>query len=150
MSEIKKQIQDKIKESMKSGDKQALDAYRLLSSAITTVEKTDNKSLDDSQVISVLLKERKKREDSLAMYLNAGASAKADTERSEIVIIDQFLPRQASTEEIEAFVEDVVSTIEGGFQKSHTKYVMQSMTNLEVTLNIVIDKKIVSQCLNRL
>lgn len=149
MSKIKAQIQDDIKESMKSGNKQALDAYRLLLSAIITAEKSEG-VLDDAQVTKILEKERKKREDSLTMYVNAGAEEKAQVERFEIEILDKFLPKRATEDEISIIVMDIIGTLDGGFDKTKTKIVMEKVNAISIELGIIIDKKIVSQYLNRL
>lgn len=106
-------IQDKIKAeritAMKSGDKSRRDAIALILAAFTQTEIDSRKALTDEDAINLLTKMKKMRQESIRMYETAGASEKAAVELYEISIIDEFLPEQASDDEIAGLIESAIS-----------------------------------------
>lgn len=133
---------------MKSGNKEALDAYRLLYSAIVTAEKSNPKFGDD-EIVKLFLTERKKRLDSIEVYLEHGATEAADKESFEIKILNQFLPEEASEERIQELVDIIIETNLGGsFEKKDTGSVMKLISEMAEEANVIVDKKVVSTYLN--
>lgn len=133
---------------MKSGNKEALDAYRLLYSAIVTAEKSNPKFGDD-EIVKLFLTERKKRLDSIEVYLEHGATEAADKESFEIKILNQFLPEEASEERIQELVDIIIETTLGGsFEKKDTGSVMKLISEMAEEANVIVDKKLVSKYLS--
>lgn len=109
---LKDTIGSDLKAAMISGDKQRVEALKMLKTAITYKEvELGNRDtgLSDEQVIEVLTKEAKKRADAAEMYDKAGRSEQAEAERYEQEMIAAYLPEQASDEEIKAAVNEVIS-----------------------------------------
>lgn len=115
MSSLKDKLQSDLKAAMLSGDKQRTSALNMLKGAILNQEIADGTrgtGLTDEQVIAVLTKESKKRADAAAMYEQAGRSEQAASERFEQEVISEYLPKQATDEEVQAVVDEVISGME--------------------------------------
>jgi len=108
-------LRDSIKQAqidaMKSGDKSRLAAVRLILAKIKDrdIEARTGKAPenDDDLVIEVLQKMAKQRRESIEMYQQGGREELAAVERSELVVIEEFLPAQMSEEEAKAAVEAI-------------------------------------------
>lgn len=116
---LKQRIEDDLKTAMLTGDKAKVSTLRSLKSAILYVEVAQNareKGLDDDAVTQVLAKESKKRQESIELYEQAGATEKADFEKAEKVIIDGYLPQQLTDEELAQIIDEMIA--QGGMDKS--------------------------------
>lgn len=100
MSQLKQQLQSAVVTAMKAGEQEKVQALRLLTSSIKQVEVDGNKELTDDEILVVLRKELKKRQDSLAQFTSAGRDDLAAKEMSEITIIQSYLPAQLSMDQI--------------------------------------------------
>ena len=99
-----------MKTSMKSGDKARLLVIRLMLSAIKQIEVDERIELDDDRIITVLDKMTKQRRESAEQYEKAERDDLLQQELYEIEILKEFLPAELSSEEIEAFIDDAIST----------------------------------------
>ena len=99
-----------MKASMKSGDKARLLVIRLILSAIKQIEVDERIELDDDRIITVLDKMTKQRRESADQYEKAERDDLLQQELYEIEILKEFLPTELSSEEIEAFIDDAIST----------------------------------------
>lgn len=106
---LKGQIQDDMKTAMKAGDKDRLQAVRLILAAIKQVEVDERKELDDPAVLGVLNKMVKQRRDSITQFREGGRDDLADKELAEITVIETYLPEQMSDEELDAMIAAVVA-----------------------------------------
>jgi len=109
MEDPRPQLQAALKEAMKSKDKERRDVIRMMQSAIKQVEIDTQKDLDAASVIDILQKEAKKRRETITEMEDAGRDEQAESERHELQIIEDFLPRQLSDDEIRAIVKEVIA-----------------------------------------
>ena len=113
-------IKDGIKDAMKNKDMARLTTLRGLSSAFMNEAVNLNLGpqgeLSDDQVIAVLMREAKRRKDSIAQYNEAGRDDLAGDERAELSVIEEFLPKMMSQEEIRPLAEAKIA--EMGADKS--------------------------------
>lgn len=108
----KSQLDQDIKTAMLAGDKSKVTVLRGLKSAILYVEVAEgsrDEGLAEAKVQAVLAKEAKKRQDSIDMYTQAGATDRASTELAEKAIIETYLPKQLSDVELAAIVDSVIA-----------------------------------------
>jgi len=106
---LQQTLQDEIKKSMLARDADRLGTLRLLKSALGYVQiekKTD--SLADAEVVSVIQKEIKKRRDSVEQYQAGGRPELAEKEQKEIGVLETFLPKPFSAEELEQLVRATI------------------------------------------
>ncbi|MDX1995334.1 MAG: GatB/YqeY domain-containing protein [bacterium] len=111
MEDTRTRLNDALKEAMKNKDNERRDVLRMAMSAIKQVEIDTQKTLDDTGVQDVLQKEAKKRRETIDEMSKARRAETADTEKRELAIIEEFLPRQLSVEEIQAVVNEVISQV---------------------------------------
>ena len=100
---LQNKIETKLSEALKAKDKKTYSTLRLVVAAIkdTMIAKKikDKKTLPDNDLMSLLKKMVKQRNDSCDAYKKAGRNELLENEISEIKIISEFLPKQLSEEE---------------------------------------------------
>ncbi|MES9970979.1 MAG: GatB/YqeY domain-containing protein [Candidatus Thiodiazotropha sp.] len=106
---LKQQILDDVKAAMKAKEKARLGTLRLITAAIKQREVDERTELDDTQVLGILEKMIKQRRDSIKQYESAGRQELAEQEKSEIVIIETYMPAGLSDEEVTAMIEHAIS-----------------------------------------
>ncbi|MEM9238304.1 MAG: GatB/YqeY domain-containing protein [Verrucomicrobiota bacterium] len=112
MSSLNDRIQQEMKEAMKAKDTLRLTVIRALKAAVTNaaIEKGGlGTELEDAEVVAVIRKQLKQRQDSAEQFTSAGRDELAAKENSEIEILQAYLPAQLSSDEIIAIVEAAVS-----------------------------------------
>jgi hypothetical protein len=107
----KERIQQDLKEAMKSGNKDRREALRLLMAAFKQVEVDKRIELSESDATSILMSEAKKRRESIEEMDRAGRVALASQERYELAVIEEYLPKQLTREEIEALAREVIAEV---------------------------------------
>jgi len=111
MSSTPARIQEDIKTAMKAKDSLALNALRALKSALTnaSIEKGGlGTELEEAEVLAVVRKQIKQRNDSVEQFEKAGRAELAATEKSEIEILSRYLPAPLSEAELAEMVEKAV------------------------------------------
>ena len=109
MSQLKLRIQEATRAAMKARDKPRVAALRLINADIKRVEVDERKELNDREVIAVLTRMLKQRNDSLTQYRDAGRDDLADVEQLEIDVIGTFMPEPLSEAEIEALIDAAIA-----------------------------------------
>jgi uncharacterized protein YqeY len=105
---LKDQIKNDIKEAMKAKDVERRDALRLLSSAMKQIEVDERKELSDDDVIAIIQKQIKQRNDAAAQYKEAGRDELYDKEMAEIAVYETYLPAQLDDAELESAVKAII------------------------------------------
>jgi uncharacterized protein len=110
---LRDEINGSLKEAMKSGDKLKVSALRLMNAAIKERDIQNRTAgpdagVSDQQILEVFAKMVKQRQESLATYEQAGREDLARQERGEIEIIQSFMPKQLSEEDMKAEVAKAV------------------------------------------
>ncbi|HTP80369.1 MAG TPA: GatB/YqeY domain-containing protein [Bacteroidota bacterium] len=102
-------INDDLKAAMKSGDQIRLNTVRLIRAHLIELSKRGTgKELTVDDEMSALLTAAKKRKEAIEMYEKAGRSDLVNQEQKELEIINSYLPKQMSREEVEAVVSRIV------------------------------------------
>ncbi len=109
MSKLKQLITDDMKLAMKAQDKPALKAIRMILGAIKQKEIDERIDLDDNQVMAVIQKMVKQRKDSISQFSDAGRTDLVEVEEAELLIINNYMPKQLGEDEIEAAVIKAIS-----------------------------------------
>jgi uncharacterized protein YqeY len=105
---LKDRLQEDLKAAMKSGDIARRDAIRLIASAIKQEEVDGQKTLGDDDVIALLMREAKKRRDSIEEAQRFGRTETVEKEQFELSLIESYLPQQLSREELEAEIRRAI------------------------------------------
>ena len=109
MTDLKTALTAALKEAMTAKDNVRRDAIRFLQSAIKQVEIDTRKELSQEDMLGIVQKELKKRKESLDELTKVGRTEEATAAQNEITIIEAFLPRQLSREEIAVLVNEAIA-----------------------------------------
>ena len=122
---LKKQIEDNLNEALKAKDKNTYPTLRLIVSAIKDAEiagrSKGQKEIKDSDIISILKKMIKQRNESCEVYKKAGRTELLENETNEINVINNFLPKQLSEEETKKICEEAIKSIGASSMKDMGK-----------------------------
>jgi uncharacterized protein YqeY len=106
---LKERITDDMKAAMRSGEKERLGVIRMITSAIKQREVDERITLDDSQVLSVLEKMIKQRNESLVQFQAGNRQDLVEKETAEIKLLQAYLPAQLSAAEIDELIAEAVA-----------------------------------------
>jgi len=102
-------INQKIAQALKAKDEIRLSTLRLLSSALNYEFIAKQHKLSEEEELVVVAKEAKKRKDAIEAYEKAGAKDRAEKEKKELIILEEYLPEQMADEELTKLVEEAIS-----------------------------------------
>ena len=105
---LREKITDDMKDALRAGDKPRLSVIRLMMAAIKQREVDERITLDDSQVLVVLDKMLKQRRDSVTQFEKGNRQDLANQERTEITLIQSYLPAQLSETELDQLVAEAI------------------------------------------
>lgn len=111
---IKESIEQDLKKAMLAGDKQLVLTLRNLKSAILYAEVAASKQkvgLGDQEIITLLQKESKKRQEAADLYDKAGEAARAKSEKSEKEVIGKYLPEAMGEAAINQLIDKAVNEV---------------------------------------
>jgi uncharacterized protein YqeY len=101
-------IDSEMKDAARAQDKRRLGTLRLLKSQLTYRGLESEKALGDADVVATVSSMIKQRKDSIEQYTAGNRPELAQNEREEIAILEEFLPRQLTDEELSALVSEAV------------------------------------------
>lgn len=105
---LERLIQD-IKAALLRGDSESVDALRFLKNSIEVAEKQKGSELSDQEIVAVLRKEVKKRDEAAELFDKGGNSTSADKERREAKLIKEYLPAEQSEADIEEKIKALIA-----------------------------------------
>jgi uncharacterized protein YqeY len=106
---LKEQLNDVMKQSMKSKDSLRLSVVRMVRSAIQNREIEQKQELDDQRVVEVISSLVKQRRESIRLYQDGNRQDLVDKEEGELAILLGFLPAQLERAEIEELVLRIIA-----------------------------------------
>lgn len=109
MATLKERITEDMKAAMRAKEAERLGAIRMLTAAIKQKEVDERVELDDAGVVAIVDKLLKQRKDSIEAFEKAGRQDLADKEKSEVAVLQVYLPARLSPEEVAAEVKAIVA-----------------------------------------
>ena len=106
---LKERITEDMKAAMRASEKERLLTIRMVQAAIKQREVDERVVLDDAQVIAVLEKMVKQRRESIVAFEQGGRADLADKEKSEITLLQAYLPAQLSAAEVDALIKEAIA-----------------------------------------
>ena len=106
---LKERITEDMKAAMRASEKERLSTIRMVQAAIKQREVDERIALDDAQVIAVLEKMVKQRKESIVQFEAGGRADLADKEKSEIALLQAYLPAQLSAVEVDAIIQEAIA-----------------------------------------
>ena len=112
---LQTKIEDKLNQSLKNKDKNLYPTLRLIVSAIKDAvianRTKENKGLSEQDIMGLLKKMVKQRNESCEVYKQAGRTELLESETKEIEIISSFLPKQLNEEETKKICEEAIKKV---------------------------------------
>jgi uncharacterized protein YqeY len=123
-------LQEKLPQEMKAAmlarDAERLSALRMLKSAVGYAQiERKKETLSDAEFVTVVQKELKKRRDSAEQFEKGGRPELAEKEKKEITVLEAFLPKPLSPEELEQLIKAVIQEV-GATSKKDMGAVMKA------------------------
>jgi len=120
MSTLLTRLQGQVSEALKSGDRVRVETLRFLLSAIrnTAIAKYENRgetAMTDEDVLDVIKKQVKTHKESVEAFSKAGRHELADGEKAQLEILESYLPKQISDEELKVILAPVAASGETNF-----------------------------------
>ena len=108
---IREKIEEDIRQSMRSQNRQRLDALRFLKNAIQMVEKDQQKELDDTGVTEVIAKQVRERRESIRMFEEGSRTDLVAKESAELAVLEEYMPPQMSAEQLSTLIREVIQQV---------------------------------------
>lgn len=147
---LKATIDNAIKDAMRAKDKVQLDSLRAIKSAILLAETSEGRSPDaplpEDEEMKILQKLAKQRRDSIEQFNAAGRTELAQNEAAQLAVIENFLPKPLTAEELEAALREIIARVGATSAKEMGKV----MGTASKELAGKADGKLVSETVKRL
>jgi uncharacterized protein YqeY len=148
---LREKLSEDLKNAMKSGDKIRLEVVRMLQTMLRRREierKGEGKELTEEDEIQVIKSEIKKRKEAIELFEKGGRIDLAEKEKRELEILNEYLPKQMSEEEIRGFVEKIIQETGAVGQKDFGKVMGLVMRELKGKADGSLVQKIVKEKLS--
>lgn len=111
---LSQQISEEMKAAMRARDKVRLEALRSVKSALmlAKTEKGKDAELNEDEELKILQRLQKQRKDSMEVYEQQGREDLATEERQQLEVIQGFLPKQMSDDELEAYLQELIVRVD--------------------------------------
>ena len=149
---LKKQIDEKLNQALKAKDKSTYPTLRLIVSSIKDAEiaarTKDQKEMSDSDIMGILKKMIKQRNESCEVYKKAGRNELLENETKEIEVISNFLPKQLSEEETKKLCQEAIKSSGASSMKDMGKVMGVLKSKHADTLDFSKVSSIIKEILN--
>lgn len=108
---LSQHLADAVKTAMRAKDTARLGTLRFLQAAIKQKEVDERRELTDADVMAIIEKQVKQRRESIAAFEGAGRTETAAQEQAELAILQEFLPQQASAQELDAAISKALADV---------------------------------------
>jgi uncharacterized protein len=123
---LRERFNERLKEAMRAKDQKRVSTMRMILAAlkdrdIAARTETSREGVPDEEVLTLLAKMIKQREESAAAFDSGGRPELAASEREEIAIIREFMPKQMSPDESRAAAQSVIAEVDASSMKDMGK-----------------------------
>ena len=146
---LKETLNNDIKTAMKAKDKETLAVLRMIKTAVQAAEIDKKEELNAEEELTILAREAKQRRESLAEFVKAGRDELVAKTEAEIEIVEHYLPKQLSVEEVKEVIATVAEKIGATTQKEFGKLMGAVMQELKGKADGNVIKEQVKAHLNK-
>ena len=143
---LKEQLKEDLKTAMRDKDVVKRDSIRAINTMIKQIEVDERKDLNDEDVIKLIQKGIKQREESISQYKAASRDDLVALEQAQVDIFMLYLPAQISEEELEAGMKEIISQVGATSMKDIGKV----MGNATKRFAGVADRKRINEMVKKL
>ncbi len=123
---LKQQLKDDLKTAMRAKEIVKRDCIRAINTMIKQIEVDERKELTDEDVIKLIQRGIKQREEAVSQYKDAARDDLVQKEQEQIAIFQEYLPKQASDEELEAGMKEIIEAVGATSMKDMGKVMGQA------------------------
>ena len=105
---LKEKLLEDLKVSMRDKNVIRKNTVQMIRAAILQIEKDTGTEVDDNKIIDIIAKEMKKKKDAMPDFEKAGRQDLIDQTKQEMSVLEEYLPKQLSMEEIKDIVSKVI------------------------------------------
>ncbi|MGD8370961.1 MAG: GatB/YqeY domain-containing protein [Syntrophobacterales bacterium] len=127
---LHEEITASLKDAMRAKDEARLSSLRLVLTAIKKREKDIRRPLEDQEVLAVISSQIKQRHESIEQYEQAGRADLVETEKSELQVLQGFMPEQLSEEEMARVLDEIIAEVGAVSMKDMGKVMKAAMAKL--------------------
>jgi uncharacterized protein YqeY len=146
---LKERLQEDWKQALKAKDKFRANTISMAKAAVLLVEKTDNRVVNDDEIIEILAREIKQRREAMLEFEKGNRQDLVDKAKVEIEILLSYLPQQLSEEEICEIVRKAVDEVGASSMKDMGKVMAVIMPKTKGKADGKLVSQIVKQYLNK-
>ena len=130
---LNEKIAEDMKSAMKSGQKTRLETLRTIRAQLLEkeVERRPSGKVTPDDELAVLSAASKKRKEAIDIYRTHGKNDMADQEEQELLIIQEYMPKQVSADEVENIVKKIITQVNAGSAKDFGKVMSAVMKELK-------------------
>ena len=139
---LKNEIDALIQSAMKSGDETRLNTLRMIKSAMLVLEKSGETYTEASEM-KMLLKMKASIEDSIKQFIDGGRLDLAEKEKSGLKILSEFLPKEASEDEIKDYTNEIINGLDHQVSMKDMKNILSEVQKKYPTANGKIVSEVV-------
>ena len=143
---LKERLLDDLKNSMKEKNVNRKNTVQMVRAAILQVEKDKKIELNDDQILEVIAKEFKKRNDSLADYEKSGREDLINQIKEEMAVLEEYLPKKLSEEEVTEKVKEIIAEV-GATSMKDMGIIMKTAKE---RLGVTADGKMINEVVKKL
>lgn len=114
---LKEKLLEDLKQSMKDKNTNRKNVVQMVRAAILQKEKDNNIELDDNQIMEIIAKEHKKREESLEDYKKADRQDLVNQIQEEINVLSEYLPKKMDRAELEEIIKQIIADLNASSMK---------------------------------
>jgi uncharacterized protein len=148
-AELQKRITEDVRQAMKSGDTVKRDTLRMLLSAIKYGEGAKLAPLDEGEILGVIAKDVKRHQESIDAFKKGNRQDLVDKESAEMAILQSYLPKQLSRDDIVKVVREVMLAVGAKVPGDKGKVMQQLMPKLKGKADGKEINDVVTQLLNQ-
>ena len=130
-TDLEKRITEDMKQAMKAGDTVKRDTLRMLLSSVKNAAGAKLAPLDEGEVLSVISKDVKRHQESIDAFKKGSRADLVAKEEAEMAILQTYLPKQMSHEEIVEAVKEVIGAVGAAGPGDKGKVMQQLMPKLK-------------------
>ena len=108
---LKEQIKSDIKDAMRAKETRKRDTLRNIQASIKQIEVDERRDVSNEDIERILLKYAKQREDAIVQFKEAGRDDLVEKDQAELELVQNYLPKPFSDDELEEILKDVISTV---------------------------------------
>jgi len=144
---LKAQLLQDMKEAMRAKDKVRLSTIRMINSLIKNAEIEKRGELTDDEIIQLLMKYAKQRKEAIEMYEKGGRQDLVEKEKTELAVVESYLPKRMSEEEIRELVKKAIESTGASSPKDIGKVMQHVMPKVKGRADGSVVNKIVREML---